>query len=106
MKTGTVQNYTRNRNADAARAAIEAQEHAGELVARSLDGRQTIAYGASVDALRQELSRLGLAMSDVVIESVENDVIDVAACRNVSEASSSQMLSIRVLSQHPQCDQP
>lgn len=81
MAVSTVQNYTRNRNADAGQAAIEAQEHAGELVARSLDGRQTIAYGASVDVLREELSRRGLAISDVVIESVEHDVIDMAACR-------------------------
>lgn len=85
MKADTVQSYTRNRNADAGQAAIEAQEHAGELVARSLDGRRTIAYGTSVDELHEELSRRDLPMSDVVIEWIEYDVVDLSACRDAPD---------------------
>ncbi|MBL8848238.1 MAG: hypothetical protein JNG89_01080 [Planctomycetaceae bacterium] len=77
----SIHHYTANRNELAEEAAREAQEHPGEWVARSFDGRVTLCYSQTLDGLRSALAEKGLTLADVVLDSVESAEIDL--CRPV-----------------------
>lgn len=59
--------YNKHLEARAAEILQEAEEHAGEFAARTLDGRTTLEFAASREELLQKLLQRGIARSEVVI---------------------------------------
>lgn len=66
-----ISQYTDNVNAQMEEWAEEAREHAGELVARSLDGRSIVTYAADEEQMRKRLAELGVDSATVVVGLVD-----------------------------------
>jgi hypothetical protein len=63
--------YNLNRNAVPIEEVVsEAREHGGQLVARSLDGRETYAYASSYDELFDLLAKLRISPNNAVLARV------------------------------------
>jgi hypothetical protein len=66
-----IRQYTDNVNAQMEEWAEEAREHAGELVARTLDGRSIVTYAADEEHMQKRLAELGVGRETVVVGLVE-----------------------------------
>jgi hypothetical protein len=67
----TTRSYNANRAAVSdAELLAEMQQHAGQLVARSLDGTETYCYADSCDEIYQRLAEMGFAQDEAVVGCV------------------------------------